>query len=242
MTPTTGTSRDRILTAAAALLDEGGQAAITTRGVAERAGVQAPTIYRLFGDKEGLLDAIAEHVMAAFAAEKAAAVTADAPADPIEDLRRGWDMTIGFGVSNPALFALLADPTRGRDSPAAQEGIRLLAQRVHRVALAGRLRVGEGEAVEIIHAAGTGAISTIIARSEGNRDLRLADAMFAATLDQILTRADEPAGVTSDPDRSHAIALRARVENVTALSPGERALFAEWLDRIIGAEASQRTC
>jgi AcrR family transcriptional regulator len=36
-----------------------GRRAVTTRAVAAGAGVQAPTIYRLFGDKDGLLDALA---------------------------------------------------------------------------------------------------------------------------------------------------------------------------------------
>ena len=46
-------------------------AAVTTRAVADAAGVQAPTLYRLFGDKDGLMEAVAEHVMAAFVHAKA---------------------------------------------------------------------------------------------------------------------------------------------------------------------------
>jgi AcrR family transcriptional regulator len=49
---------------------------VTTRSVALAAGVQPPTIYRLFGDKDGLLDAVAEHGFAHYAANKR-------PADPI---------------------------------------------------------------------------------------------------------------------------------------------------------------
>ena len=44
-------ARARIVVAALQLIDEGGVAALTTRAVAQAAGVQAPTIYRLFGDK-----------------------------------------------------------------------------------------------------------------------------------------------------------------------------------------------
>ena len=53
-----GATRARIVDVAARLLQTDGPAAVTTRAVAEGAGVQAPTIYRLFGDKEGLLDAV----------------------------------------------------------------------------------------------------------------------------------------------------------------------------------------
>jgi AcrR family transcriptional regulator len=71
---------------------------------AEQAGVQPPAIPRLFGDKDGLLEAVAEHVMAAFASSKAAIVEA-ASADnvvPLDDLRAGWQSQIAFGVANPA--------------------------------------------------------------------------------------------------------------------------------------------
>jgi len=43
---------------------------VTTRSVALAAGVQAPTIYRLFGDKSGLLDAVVEHGFASYMARK----------------------------------------------------------------------------------------------------------------------------------------------------------------------------
>lgn len=235
MAETTST-RGRIIEAAAGLLGEGGQTAVTTRGVAERAGVQAPTIYRLFGDKDGLLDAVAEHVMTDFVAVKTAAVATTTDADPVEDLRQGWEMTIDFGVANPALFVLLADPERGQRSPAARAGTLLLAERVHRVALAGRLRVAEEQAVELIHAAGTGAILTILARPEGQRDRHLAEAMLKAVLDQILTSPDSTRKASTDNGLSHAVALRAQTTRLQALSARERALLTEWLDRVINSE------
>src|ERR1700760_37001 len=103
------TTRSTIIDAAARLLSEDGPAAVTTRAVAEHAGVQPPAIYRLFGDKDGLLDAVAEHVMGGFASSKAAIVEAAAAenVDPLDDLRAGWHAQIEFGVVNPALFRLL---------------------------------------------------------------------------------------------------------------------------------------
>lgn len=225
--------RERIVEAAAELLGHRGQAAVTTRGVAERAGVQAPTIYRLFGDKDGLLDAVAEHVMTEFAARKASAVAA--AADPVDDLRRGWDMTIDFGLANPELFVLLSDPARGRTSPAAQAGVALLAERVHRVALTGRLRVGEHHAVELIHAAGTGSVLAILARPAGQRDRGLAETMFDAVLHRILAPADDSRQAAAGGIVAPAVALRAHAAQARALSTGERALLAEWLERIIAA-------
>src|SRR3954464_705966 len=112
-------TRSRIVDVAARLLQEGGPAAVTTRGVAEAAGVQAPTIYRLFGDKDGLLEAVAEHVMDTYVAAKAEVVQAAGAdgVDPREDLQQGWSGQIEFGLANPTIFRLLSDPERVVRSP-----------------------------------------------------------------------------------------------------------------------------
>src|SRR5689334_10121996 len=99
-------TRASIVDSAARLLREHGADAVTTRAVAQAAGMQAPTIYRFFEDKEALLDAVAEHVLATYVSGKT--VTEDA--DPIADLRAGWDAHIDFGLANAALFGLLIDP------------------------------------------------------------------------------------------------------------------------------------
>lgn len=226
--------RARIIDVAARLLRERGPSAVTTRGVAEGAGVQPPAIYRLFGDKDGLLEAVAEHVMAAHVAAKEAVVraaTAD-DVDPLDDLRAGWETQIDFGVANPAVFRLLSDPDRVRDSAAARAGRQVLEARVQRVAATGRLRVGERRAVDIIQAAGIGTIQTLLATAPEHRDAGLADSMYDAVLQQILV---EP------PDRRDAgptpatVALRAAVPRLAVLSDAERRLLTEWLDRITGA-------
>lgn len=108
---------------------------MTTRGVAHTAGVQPPTIYRLFGDKDGLLEAVAERVMADFVARKAAEVDASADrVDPVTDLRDGWFRQVEFGLANP-LFTSSAIPSAscGRRPRA---GRHVLAERVRRVAAA----------------------------------------------------------------------------------------------------------
>lgn len=236
--------RARIIDVAAELLREQGVTALTTRGVAERAKVQAPTIYRLFGDKDGLLDALAEHVMATFVSDKADAVTAarDGEVDPLDDLRTGWDTTIEFGIANPDLYVLLSDPARSLRSPAAKAGIQLLADRVHRVALAGKLALAEDRAVELIHAAGTGVILSTLARPVDERDRTIADAMFDAVAGQVLVdTGDTTAEPTAGRNGAAAgIALRARASDLTMLSKGERTLLAEWLDRIIAPSDPSR--
>jgi AcrR family transcriptional regulator len=96
-------TRAQLVEVAAQLLATAGPDAVTTRSVALAAGVQAPTIYRLFGDKSGLLDAVVEHGFASYMARK----HLDADSDPVQSLRAGWELHVGFGLANPELFRLM---------------------------------------------------------------------------------------------------------------------------------------
>lgn len=69
---------ERILDAAAFLLEEGGVDAVTTRTIAKRAGITAPSLYRFFADRDQILDALMEqHLerLSAFIAENEAGWT-----------------------------------------------------------------------------------------------------------------------------------------------------------------------
>ncbi|MET0233791.1 MAG: TetR/AcrR family transcriptional regulator [Kibdelosporangium sp.] len=218
-------TRTNIVQVAAQLLREQGAQAVTTRAVAQAAGMQAPTIYRFFEDKDALLDAVAEHVLATYVTGK---TLAEDNGDPLTDLKVGWDTHIGFGLANAALFGLLIDPSRGAGSPAAAAGLEVLRARVHRVAAAGRLRVTEQRAVELIHAAGTGAVLTLLSVAPEDRDPGLADAMYEAVMRSILT---EVPTLAVDSTTGTAVAFRAMATKLTMLTDAERALLSEWLDR-----------
>lgn len=216
--------RTNLVEVAARLLREQGPAAVTTRGVAHAAGMQAPAIYRMFGDKDGLLDAVAEHVFATYVAEKSRTPDSD---DPLADLRAGWDTHIGFGMANPALYVLLV----GRPpSPATVAGIEKLRAKVRRVAEIGRLRVSEQRAVELIHAANTGVVLTLLTAPDP--DPGLADAMYEAVTRTILT--DAPA-LAEDGPVAAAVAFRTVVPDLPRLTDTERAMLSEWLNRAAGS-------
>jgi AcrR family transcriptional regulator len=237
--PNPVSSRDRtraqLVEVAAHLLAADGPDAVTTRSVALAAGVQAPTIYRLFGDKNGLLDAVVEHGFASYVGQK----HLDPGADPVESLHAGWELHVGFGLANPELFRLLHTALRtpgGRAAAAA--GIRVLRDRVHRVAEAGRLRVTERRAVDLIHAAGTGVVFTLIDQAEDERDEALADTSWESVCAAILTDASTPAATgTRTGPAAAAVTLRAALPDLTALTPAERALLGDWLDRIADSPA-----
>lgn len=221
--------RLRIVDAASRLLQEKGAAALTTRAVAEASGVQAPTIYRLFRDKDGLVDAVAEHVMATHVAAKASAELSD---DPVEALRESWQTHIDFGLANSELFGLLNAPGRRQSSPATEAGIVVLRSRIHAIAEVGVLRVDEPLALDLVHAAGTGAVAALLQKPVAQRDPRLADAMLDAVLGRILDASAAPA---SSSVATQAIAFSTQVAQLPGLTDAERGLLSEWLARSIAA-------
>ena len=219
--------RARIITAAARLLAESGREAVSTRAVSAAVGVQAPTIYRLFGDKQGLLDAVAADGFAAHLDEKADLTPSG---DPVEDLRAAWELHIGFGLANPALYALMyGEPRPDASPPAALAAAEILAARIHRIAAVGRLRVDEERAAQLVHAVGVGTVLRLIATPEDRRDLTVSDLAREAVIAAIIT--DAPAPAAPGPAGA-AVALRAVLPQTSALSANERSLLTEWLDRI----------
>jgi len=224
-------ARSRITEAAARLLHDGGAAGVTTRAVASAAGVPAPTIFRLFGDKDGLMDAVAEQVMATYGAATSARSSQE-DGDPVEDLRKAWRAHVDFGLTNPDLFVLLNAPGRGDRSPATADGAAALEVRVERVAAAGLLGISESRAVGLIHAAGTGAVFALLHQPPESRDASLPDTMLEAVLHAVLTTTPAPSASGLSP---LAIAFRAAIPELPALTDGERCLLTEWLTRSIVA-------
>ncbi|RYG67336.1 TetR/AcrR family transcriptional regulator [bacterium] len=230
--PETGSSRDetwaRIVAVATELLSSGGRDALTTRAVAVAAGVQAPTIYRMFGDKSGLLDAVAEHGFASYFNEKNFRKVGP---DPVENLRIGWDLHIGFGLAHPALYTLMyGNPRPGRSSPVEVAARRVLKEHIRSIAAAGRLRVSEERAADMVHASGCGTVLTLLAMAEESRDLGLSETAREAVITAITT----DAAVAKKPGPgAAAIALRALLPEATVLSDGERQLMGEWLERLV---------
>jgi AcrR family transcriptional regulator len=237
-------ARARIVQAATKLLATGGRNAVTTRAVSAAAGVQPPTIYRHFGDMHGLLDVAARETMAVHVREQATRALTN---DPVEDLRRGWDLHIAFGLAHPDAFALLyGAPSAAASVSAIHKGVAVLQGLVARIAEAGRLRVDAAHATDLIHAAGTGVTLALAATPPEERDPWLSETMREA----ILTALTVPASAEAPngrPDAApaaervavHAVALRALLgEAPGVLSPAERQLLSDWLDRLAMARGT----
>ncbi len=219
--------RSRIIKAAAALIETGGHEAATTRAVALAAAVQAPTIYRLFGDKDGLLEAVAEHGLAAYVAAKSVRKT---DPDPVQALRDGWDMHISFGLAHPTLFLIMSRVPHTRPpSPAAEAGLNVLRGLVRDIALAGRLRVSEHRAMLLLRSMSTGTVLTLLTLPQDQREPGLLDAARDGVIAAIT---DQSEGALKSGSRAAAAALQASLDETGVLTKGERVLLGELLGRI----------
>ncbi|MEV4567958.1 TetR/AcrR family transcriptional regulator [Nonomuraea sp. NPDC049419] len=240
-------TRQRILAAAAGILEREGAQAVSTRSVAAAAGIRAASLYQLFGDKDALLAALAVHGFDLYLAEKHELAHTG---DPVEDMRRGWDMHVDFGLRHPAFYVLMFGTDRpGRRPPAAQEAHELLLGHLERIAAAGRLRLPPRTAAGLLHAAVTGVTLSLIGApavgpegpdgrvpetsGQQSRLPELSERM-RDTLIASLTTDPPPAEDTGLASRALALdaALTAAPQDTLPLRPAETALLRDWLDRL----------
>lgn len=130
----------RILDAAAAIADEQGVEAATTRAIADRAGVSYPSLYRFFADREAILDELLERHVAELDAR-------------CEEAEQTWQFTSVGDLLNSELdlhvhyYRLFPSSARlwmgGRTSPTVTKHVRArmqrLARRIHAMLLSAGL-------------------------------------------------------------------------------------------------------
>ena len=188
----------------------------------DRAGVQAPTLYHHFGNKQGLIDAVANHGFTQYTA-------VESSDDPLHDLREGWNRHVRFGLEHPSFYGLLygrAEP--GKPCAVTAPAHAALRERLTAAAGHGLLKVPADDAAEQVLAANVGITLTLISQPEPDfelsgrvREAALAGVLHTPTADATATRA------------STALTLRALVAHDPGdLTPGERALLGELLDRL----------
>jgi AcrR family transcriptional regulator len=231
----TVSTRDRLLLAAADLLDAAQGGEVSTRAICEAAGVQAPTLYHHFGNKQNLLDAVITHGFKAFLAQRAAA-PAQAGSDPIDDIRRGWDLHVRYGIENPNFYSrIYGRAVPGQPCGVVAEVEAMILEALRPAAAQRRLRVPPEHAARQILAASTGVVLTLISQPPETIDLALSDDVRDAILARISTPADRRRRVDPDsaPLASGAIALRSALkDDIGPLTDAEAALLDEWLGRL----------
>jgi len=94
-------TRERIVDAALAVVEEEGLAAFSTRKLGDRLDCEAMSIYHHFPSKQHLLDALVEHALASV-------VVTPAGDDPLAAMRTSLDSYRAMARRWPALFQLIA--------------------------------------------------------------------------------------------------------------------------------------
>jgi AcrR family transcriptional regulator len=94
------------------ILDEAGQLFLdqgyegfSMRGVAERIGYSATTIYRYYEDKDDLLFAVVNEGFSEFARQLTKA--AEDTSHPLKRLEALWHAYVGFGLENPVYYQMM---------------------------------------------------------------------------------------------------------------------------------------
>ncbi|WP_330285802.1 TetR-like C-terminal domain-containing protein [Streptomyces sp. NBC_00576] len=155
-------------------------------------------------------------------------------ADPVADLKRGWDNHMRFALEHPNHYRLMYSPELTAPPAAEQEAHALLHGVLERCAAAGLLTVPPEAATRIIMAANVGAALSMLTRPEQYPDIRFAARLRDSVIDSLTRPAD--AGVPRDTGRGSAVpaaaatlAARLRAEPPQRLTAVEVALLQQWL-------------
>ncbi|QFU89701.1 TetR/AcrR family transcriptional regulator [Amycolatopsis sp. YIM 10] len=221
-------TRQQILDATAGLLARLGAEAVSIRDVCQAAGVTAPTVYHHFGDKKGLLDAVAEEGFTRYLRTKRARKPSG---DPLADLRRGWNDHIGFALEHPAFYRLMYGTPNAEARPPAREGHRALVAILDRLAAAGRLRLPPEEAATLIHTGSVGTALSLLSTLDGPGTAELAERMREALFAAVLHR-DEPPEDEAVRELARTLLASLSARPARELTPGEHGIMLELLQKL----------
>jgi AcrR family transcriptional regulator len=230
--------RARMLRAAEALLLDSPECDISTRAVCEAVGVGAPVLYRLFGDKNGLLAAIVDRAFERYLASKRTQTVSE---DPVGDLSATWDLHIAFALKNRAVYRMAYAPSLAEVPAGVEEARQLLVQRLVRCAEGGRLTTTPNEAAQVMMAAATGVALSLITQPSTFDYPALSQQVRDSVLRELLIQT-APADRRPDTLKSVALQMAALLRaDQTPLTGPELALMLQWLDAVSSAAGTVRS-
>jgi AcrR family transcriptional regulator len=221
--------RAALLEAAEQLLVASADADVSTRAVCDRVGVGQPVLYRVFGDKQGLLDALAEIGLERYAARK---VRLEVTADPVADLRHGWTDHMNFASENPAIYRLMFSPRPGVALRAREGILELLKAALRRVAAVGALQHDLDESAAMILSANVGLAMNRLTQPAIYDSPGVSDALRDALFDRILIEPPKALGDTSTAVVARQLAAQIETTLPPELVAEESALLRLWLKRL----------
>lgn len=222
-------TRQLILDSTALLLERVGAEAMSIRDVCQAAGVTTPTVYHHFGDKRGLLGAVAAEGFERYLSAKRSRTPA---ADPLEDMRAAWDNHIGFGLDHPAFYRLMYGIPDTEESPAAREAHRMLLGLLERLAEAGRLRLPPEEAATMIRTAAVGTTLTLISSPDAPGAKELAERMREAVFAALFSQDEPPSGKSAVRELARTLLASLSARSTRELTPGESGILLELLHKL----------
>ncbi|GAB3435577.1 TetR/AcrR family transcriptional regulator [Actinophytocola sediminis] len=223
----TGT-RQQILDVTAALLERVGAEEVSIRDVCQAAGITAPTVYHHFGDKKALLAAVAAEGFERYLVAK---LDRAPSADPLVDLRHGWDDHVGFGIEHPAFYRLMYGTPNADRPPSAGKAHLMLIDIVHRLAAIGRLRLPPEPAATLIHTGAVGTALALIAAPKGPATPALVERMREAVFAAVL-HLDAPGAKTAVPELAGTLLASLSASPAGELTPGEQGILLELLGKL----------
>jgi AcrR family transcriptional regulator len=224
-----------MLRAAESLLLDSAECDISTRAVCEAVGVGSPVLYRLFGDKNGLLAAVVDRAFERYLASKR---SQNLSGDPVADLCSTWDLHIDFALRNKVVYRIAYAPSLAEVPTGVEKARELLVQRLVRCAEGGRLTITPEEAAQVMMAAATGVALSLISLPSTFDYPRLSQQVRDAVLRELLV---QPVPPDRRPNTVKSVALQMAAlirANQTPLTEPEVALMLQWLGALSsGAEA-----
>jgi AcrR family transcriptional regulator len=229
-------TRTTILEAATTMLQASTNRDISTRAVSEAVGIGVPMLYRLFGDRNGLLTAVVEHVFQNYLSDTSAYPPS---ADPVDDLYIAWDRHVQFALDNSTVYRIACAPAVDEVSTGVGLAREVLSEGFDRCARAGQLITTLDEATQVMTAACVGVCICLLSLPDTFNDRglswRVRDAVLRGFLVQKVVAAPTNAMLVIRNVALEPAALM-RVSS-TSLTGADTGLLLQWLDTIIGAIA-----
>jgi len=230
-------TRQHILDVTAALLECSNIDEVSVREVCQAAEVGAPTIYHHFGDKRGLLEAVAREGFERYLADSRRRASSE---EPLQDLRLVWNGHVEFGVSHPAFYGLMFGARTTGPHPASDEVWKILRASVLRLAAVGRLLTTPEQAVLTICAAAVGTTLTLISHPDAAElSDRIREAVFAVVVrqEEALPRQDATHVLRTQAETLLATLNTSAVD--TPLTADERAMFLALLELMVCSSSTR---
>jgi AcrR family transcriptional regulator len=227
-------TRTQMLKAAESLLQKSHDSDISTRAVCEAVGVGPPVLYRLFGDKNGLIAAVVDSVFARYLARKRAEPLSD---DPVDDLYSAWDNHVAFAMKNQAVYRMAYAPSLAQVPAGVDEARQVLVERFVRCAAAGRLNTAPDQATQTMMAACVGVNLCLLSQpatySDPDLSRRVRDAVLGGLVIDTGSRARGPKTKTL---KAVALQMAALIRQTpTPLTEPEVTLMLQWLETLTAA-------